>query len=405
LHIGPLTGATMFWHGTLISGRPMGILLALLFGLIVTLVATNRTLHLYSPTRLGSILHEQRRSAQACLTSGLLLTGTLYLVHADDFPRRIVLVTLGLVIASLGVRRLAGRFFLHRRFKRGIGTRKVLIVGTEPVAHALRYHLETTAHLGYTVKGLVELPDSAFSMTEASIESTSEFEAIFQQARRQFVDEIFLTSPCDRSIMTTVLEQAHTHAIDVRVAPDTYSDMGWSGSIESIDQLPTLLFHSRSVSGIGLAFKRLFDVVFSCCALIAVSPLLLAIAAAIKFDSPGPVFYFSERLGKRGRIFRCTKFRTMVADAELLRAQIEHLNERDGVLFKVANDPRITRLGRFLRKYSLDELPQFFNVLRGEMSIVGPRPPLAEEVMEYELEHLRRLDVMPGITGLWQVQA
>jgi lipopolysaccharide/colanic/teichoic acid biosynthesis glycosyltransferase len=133
--------------------------------------------------------------------------------------------------------------------------------------------------------------------------------------------------------------------------------------------------------------------------------LLLAIAIAIKLDSRGPVLYFSERIGKRGRVFPCTKFRTMVRDADDRRADVMHMNERDGVLFKISNDPRITKLGRFLRKYSLDELPQFLNVLRGDMSVVGPRPPLASEVREYKLSHLRRLDVTPGITGLWQVQA
>jgi lipopolysaccharide/colanic/teichoic acid biosynthesis glycosyltransferase len=135
------------------------------------------------------------------------------------------------------------------------------------------------------------------------------------------------------------------------------------------------------------------------------SPFLIFIAFAIKFESKGPVFYTSERIGKKGRVFRCFKFRTMVNDAEKRRAEIMHMNERDGVLFKITNDPRITSVGRFLRKYSLDELPQFLNVLRGDMSIVGPRPPIASEVMEYKLNHLRRLDVTPGITGLWQVQA
>jgi lipopolysaccharide/colanic/teichoic acid biosynthesis glycosyltransferase len=139
--------------------------------------------------------------------------------------------------------------------------------------------------------------------------------------------------------------------------------------------------------------------------LILFSPLLLAIGVAIRLDSPGPIFYFSERIGKKGRVFRCIKFRTMVNDADQRRTAMMHLNERKGVLFKISDDPRITRLGRFLRKYSLDELPQFFNVLRGDMSVVGPRPPIGSEVREYKLSHLRRLDVMPGITGLWQVQA
>jgi exopolysaccharide biosynthesis polyprenyl glycosylphosphotransferase len=154
----------------------------------------------------------------------------------------------------------------------------------------------------------------------------------------------------------------------------------------------------------GLLLKRVLDVVLSAIAVILLSPVLIAVAVAIKLDSHGPVFYSSERIGKRGRVFRCIKFRTMVRDAERRRADVMHMNEREGVLFKITNDPRITRLGRFLRKYSIDELPQFFNVLRGDMSIVGPRPPLASEVKEYKLSHLRRLDVLPGVTGLWQVQ-
>ncbi len=132
--------------------------------------------------------------------------------------------------------------------------------------------------------------------------------------------------------------------------------------------------------------------------------MLLAIAIAIKLDSPGPVFYISERVGKKGRVFRCIKFRTMVSDAEKRRAGLTHMNERDGVLFKISDDPRITRLGRFLRKHSLDEFPQFFNVLRGDMSVVGPRPLPANDVRDSKLAYLRVLAVTPGITGLWQVQ-
>jgi len=151
--------------------------------------------------------------------------------------------------------------------------------------------------------------------------------------------------------------------------------------------------------------KRGLDLALSSLILIAISPVLLAIAIAIKLDSHGPVFYRSERIGKKGRVFNCMKFRTMVREAEKRRAGLMNMNERESVLFKISDDPRITKVGRFLRKYSLDELPQFFNVLRGDMSIVGPRPPLAGEVREYKLSHLRRLDVTPGITGLWQVQA
>jgi exopolysaccharide biosynthesis polyprenyl glycosylphosphotransferase len=228
---------------------------------------------------------------------------------------------------------------------------------------------------------------------------------MFQHARKQFVDEIFFTTPCESGIVQDVLEQARAHGLDLRVVPDLYGGLAWNSPIEYIGQFPTIPLHRGYVPEVGLLFKRTLDIALSAMAMILLAPVFLAIGIAVRLDSPGPIFYSSERIGKKGRVFRCTKFRTMIRDAEKRRVDVMHMNERDGVLFKISNDPRITKVGRFLRKYSLDELPQFFNVLIGDMSIVGPRPPIASEVKEYKLSHLRRLDVTPGITGLWQVQA
>jgi exopolysaccharide biosynthesis polyprenyl glycosylphosphotransferase len=201
-----------------------------------------------------------------------------------------------------------------------------------------------------------------------------------------------------------VLEKARSSGVDLRVVPDMYDGLAWNSPIEYIGQFPTIPLHCGKVPEMALVLKRSVDILFSGLLLILFAPLLLAIAISIRLDSPGPILYSSERIGKKGRVFKCRKFRTMVRDADMKRSDILHMNERDGVLFKISNDPRITKLGRFLRKYSFDELPQFFNVLRGDMSVVGPRPPIASEVKEYKLSHLRRLDVTPGITGLWQVQ-
>lgn len=404
LHTGPVAEVRGFWHGTLIHGRSMWILLALMCGFIISLLLTSRRLHLYTPTRLNGFLHEQRLSVQACFTSGLLLTGTLYLVHAADIPRGIVLITLILVMVSLSLRRLVYRILLYRRFERGMGTRNVLIVGTGPEAHALRHHLESIRHLGYTFKGFIDFPGASSRFATTSGDVVGKFENLFQHARKQFVDEIFFTAPCERGIVQDVLEKARVHGVDLRVVPDMYDGLAWNSPIEYIGQFPTIPLHCGHVPEMELLLKRVLDMVFSACTLVFLSPVLLAIAIAVKLDSHGPVFYSSERIGKKGRVFRCTKFRTMVRDAEKKRAEIMHMNERDGILFKITDDPRITKVGRFLRKYSLDELPQFFNVLRGDMSVVGPRPPIASEVREYKLSHLRRLDVTPGITGLWQVQ-
>jgi exopolysaccharide biosynthesis polyprenyl glycosylphosphotransferase len=402
--MGPVAGAQGFWHGTLIYGRSMSILLGLLCGFTITLMMTSRRLHLYTPIRLTSILHEQRLSVQACLTSGLFLTGTLYLIHAEDIPRSIVLITVGLVTISLSLRRLVYRMFIYRRFERGLGTRNVLIVGTGPEAHALRHHLESIKHLGYTFKGFIDSPDANSRFTSSSGDVVGTLDTLFQHARKQFVDEIFFTSPCERGIVQDVLDQARIQGVDLRVVPDMYDGLAWNSPIEYIGQFPTIPLHRGHVPEIGLLFKRGLDIVFSILAMIVLAPLMLAVAIAVKLDSHGPIFYTSERIGKKGRVFKCIKFRTMVRDAEKRRAEMMHMNERDGVLFKISNDPRITKLGHFLRKYSLDEFPQFLNVLRGDMSIVGPRPPLASEVQEYKLSHLRRLDVLPGVTGLWQVQ-
>ncbi len=403
-HTTPLEGARGFWHGTLFHGRSMGILLTLLCGFTVALIATSRRMHLYSPTHMTNFLHEQRMSAQVCFTSGLLLTGALYLLHADDIPRTIVLGTIGLVTITLGLRRLVYRILLYRRFDRGLDTRNVLIVGTGLEAQALRHHLESIRHLGYTFKGFIELPGCKTHEGVVSGDIVGNLDTLFQNARKQFIDEIFFTTPCERGIVQNVLEQARCHGVDLRVVPDLYDGLAWNSPVEYIGQFPTIPLHRGAVPEMGLVFKRVFDAVFSALVLLALSPLFVAIAMAIKLDSRGPVFYTSERIGKKGVVFRCFKFRTMVRDADNRRAEIMHMNERDDVLFKVSNDPRVTRLGHFLRKYSFDELPQFFNVLRGDMSIVGPRPPLAGEVRKYDLNHLRRLDVTPGITGLWQVQ-
>jgi exopolysaccharide biosynthesis polyprenyl glycosylphosphotransferase len=191
--------------------------------------------------------------------------------------------------------------------------------------------------------------------------------------------------------------------------PDLYDGLAWNAPVEYIGQFPTIPLHRRDFPIGSFLMKRVVDVGISLGALTLASPFLVGIAILVKIDSMrtggGPIFYKAARIGRKGRTFTCYKFRTMVTNADGLKADLAHMNERKGVLFKIVNDPRVTRVGRWLRKYSLDELPQFYNVLRGDMSLVGPRPPIASEVEQYDLAHLRRLDVLPGITGLWQVEA
>jgi exopolysaccharide biosynthesis polyprenyl glycosylphosphotransferase len=202
-----------------------------------------------------------------------------------------------------------------------------------------------------------------------------------------------------------LVEEARAAGIDVRVVPDLYDGLAWNAPVEYIGQFPTIPLHRRDFPIGRFLLKRAMDITLALLGLIVVAPFMLVIAVAIRLDSEGSIFYKAQRIGRKGRTFTCYKFRTMVSNADKLKADLEHMNERDGVLFKIQKDPRVTGVGRFLRKYSMDELPQFYNVLRGDMSLVGPRPPMAAEVEQYDLAHLRRLDVLPGVTGLWQVEA
>jgi exopolysaccharide biosynthesis polyprenyl glycosylphosphotransferase len=177
------------------------------------------------------------------------------------------------------------------------------------------------------------------------------------------------------------------------------------GRVETFGKFEILTIANGPDRILGLAAKRLLDVMLAALALVVLAPALLLIAAAVWVEDRGPVLFRQTRVGLHGRLFRVVKFRTMVTDAEERLADLVSQNEITGHAFKLADDPRITRTGKVLRRTSLDELPQFWNVLRGQMSIVGPRPPLPGEVADYDLWHRRRLSMKPGITGLWQVSA
>ena len=167
----------------------------------------------------------------------------------------------------------------------------------------------------------------------------------------------------------------------------------------------TVAINSLPLPKRAIRVKRVMDVTLASVALVLVAPVMLVIALAIRMGSHGPVLYHSWRVGQNGKLFLFLKFRTMIDNAEDMKEQLQHLNEREGLLFKISNDPRVTGLGRFLRRYSLDELPQLVNVLKGEMSLVGPRPPSLDEYKQYSSEQQFRLLVKPGITGLWQITA
>ena len=415
------------WHmsqnatkGSLLAHvAPMHILMILLiFGSY--LVLFSQLFGLYRPSESSSGLHEQRMTAQACLTASLLLCGTLFLMRDFGVSRFVVLVTMLLTGVLLMTRRALWRRLRHRRHLRGLEVRNVLIVGDGRVGHALRNHLEALPHLGFRFKGFISMhpavdpagkevnPNSKETSTgskETNPNIVGDLRNCVAVARSLFVDEIYFSTPADKHTVVTVVDDARAMGIDVRVVPDLYDGLAWHAPVEYVGQFPTIPLHRREFPRGAFLIKRAIDVVLALAVLVLVSPIMLVIAIMVRLDSPGTILYGAERIGRKGRVFQCFKFRTMVPNAERMKKQLAHLNEREGILFKMTNDPRITKIGVKLRKYSLDELPQLFNVIKGDMSLVGPRPPLAVEVEKYHLSHLRRLDVLPGITGLWQVEA
>ncbi len=362
-----------------------------------------RSYGLYGPVQAQSGLHEQRMTVQATMTAGLLLCGGLYLSRAEVISRIVVILTILFTGMLLCVRRAAFRHVVYRRYREGLETRNVMIIGAGRVAHALRNHLESLRHLGFRFKGFVALTEREAESGDADV--IGDVRNCLPLARSLFVDEIFFSVPADKRLVISLVEEARAAGIDVRVVPDLYDGLAWNAPVEYIGQFPTIPLHRREFPIGAFLLKRALDITVSAIGLLLISPLLLVIGAAVRFSSEGPIFYRAQRIGRKGRTFSCFKFRTMVVNADKLKAELAHLNERDGILFKMAKDPRVTRVGAVLRKYSLDELPQLYNVLRGDMSLVGPRPPMAAEVEQYDLAHLRRLDVLPGITGLWQVEA
>jgi len=218
------------------------------------------------------------------------------------------------------------------------------------------------------------------------------------------IDEvIYCKDAIEKDRLRSLVETCEEIGVTFRVKSDLLGISGAKGEVTRLENIPFLTFKNTPNNSFALAWKAFSEFWISLGILLVVSPFMLIIAIFIKLTSRGPVIFKQERVGLRGRKFYIYKFRTMVQNAEELKAQLEALNESDGPTFKIKKDPRITFIGRILRKTGMDELPQLFNVLKGEMSLIGPRPPLASEVDKYERWHLRRLSVKPGITCTWQI--
>jgi exopolysaccharide biosynthesis polyprenyl glycosylphosphotransferase len=363
---------------------------------------TLQQLGLYDSQRRDTLDEIVGRLAGAGLVSTLLLTVTTYLSGAPLAPKFPLLFGAA-QFSILMIERLA--LFEVLRFARRLGrnTRNVLIVGSGPRAVSVRRRIEQNPHWGLRVLGFLDDADSPVS-PEIEAAALRKLIDVRRILRDEVVDEVIIAAPRSMfSAIGPVVSACGEAGVPFNLLADVFGEYLPPPQVTRFGSLAALRFAPVHHSQTRIAGKRALDLLGAGIGLAASAPILALAAIAIKLTSPGPALFRQTRCGLYGRRFTLYKLRTMVNEAEALKEALAHLNEMSGPVFKVRNDPRITPLGRWLRRFSIDELPQLWNVLRGHMSLVGPRPALPHEVAQYETFERRRLSMRPGLTCLWQV--
>ncbi|MDP9433287.1 MAG: sugar transferase [Actinomycetota bacterium] len=356
----------------------------------------------YEERFLGSGSEEYRRVFNAAVRYGALVASVGF-GFAAPIPRSYILIAFPL--ATVGT--LCGRYLARQTLKaarrKGRCQHRVLLVGTERSISELVRQVRRDVDSGFTVVGACLDRSSGRDIDGVPVVGTSA--TIVDALVATHADTVAVTawSILSQHQMRRLAWQLEGSAVDVLVAPAITDIAGPRIHIRPVAGLPLLHVEQPEFTGSRRLLKGGFDRLMALAVLLVISPAFVAIALAVRLTSPGPAFFRQNRVGKHGLEFPMLKFRSMVVNAEQELAHLQEQNEGDGVLFKMRNDPRVTKVGAVLRRYSLDELPQLINVLLGQMSLVGPRPPLPSEVRQYGDDVSRRLLVKPGLTGLWQV--
>jgi exopolysaccharide biosynthesis polyprenyl glycosylphosphotransferase len=345
-------------------------------------------------SRLADLVAVVKNAALAFFfVCGIWLATDGFFTGYRDQSRKLVFSAMLIFAGILVLNRLALTWYQRRLFARGEGTRNVLLVGQGATAAEFMTFLEKRPWLGLRCTGSMPARGGAFSV---------------QRVRKLLVsgeasDLILALDPDERADFDRISRELSRAGLCFRVVPSLFEESLRASRAHGFRGLSVFNVDVDPLDHVQRTLKRALDVAVSSAALLVLSPLLLVIALVVKLDSKGPVVFRQVRLGIGGRPFEILKFRTMVVDAEAREAELKALDEGNGPHFKMRHDPRITGVGLFLRKWSVDELLQFVNVLQGDMSLVGPRPPLPREVDKYDTPDLIRLRGKPGITGLWQI--
>lgn len=374
-------------------------LLALFIVFIFIFILSNRVANVYNVT----LFYYTDRIVKKQLWSFVLAVFVTSFVYYDSMSCCISyhfifgFLILSFTIIILGVlvfRNLIERFVSRKYIPRCI------YVGSKDSYNKFRYFMKKTT-MQVNEIGYVSYDDNNDGIEY--IGSVSELEKII---RKYNIDQVYIMQKRERDIVVIqqYIDLCIQMGVTCRVVVDIYRRRKSYSYNSSVGTYPVITYHTISLNNWELLVKRIFDIIFSVIAIIITSPVMLLTVVAIKLDSPGPALFKQVRVGKNGRHFKIWKFRSMYIDAEEMKHKLLSQNEvKDGMMFKMKNDPRITRVGRVIRKLSIDELPQFFNVLSGSMSFVGTRPPTLDEVEKYQTNQWRRISIKPGITGMWQV--
>ena len=367
----------------------------------VVLVFLLHNSHLYSTDRYLSILGEWLRVGRCVLSASILTALFIFILKLGIFSRAIFIESVFALLFGLSIWRTIKRLYIRYLVQKGYANYNVLIVGAGNAGLALAEETKAFPYLGMKAVGFL---DDVRTGERGGIKILGGINDIEQVIKKYFVDEVYVTIPSERKISREIIQKGAELGKTVRVAADHFGMPYSQVRLNYIGVIPLLTYFEESGYRVGSAIKRLLDIFISGLILLLFFPFFALIACLIKLESPGPVFYVSKRSGRKGVVFDFYKFRSMVKGADNHKESLRDKSEVEGPIFKIRNDPRLTKVGRFLRKYSLDEFPQIINVLKGDMSLVGPRPFPVEESNNIEYKHIPRLNIRPGITGLAQVK-
>jgi exopolysaccharide biosynthesis polyprenyl glycosylphosphotransferase len=385
-----------------ISAANLFVFLFLLGGWHATFIF----LGFYDSRRLSKIRREMYDLTKGAVICSLI-TFILNIVYPVSLFNSLFFTYFTLILFAIMLsNRLLLRFFLKELRLAGINLRHVVIIGTNQNAHQFAERIKNEPELGYLFKGFVDNEWHVQPSNQTNFKLLSNLGNFSKYLRDNIVDEVIICLPVHSyyAQIETIITASAEQGILVRMKNDIFKLNNSYPKVEYLGNEMLLTYCTGQMRRRLLVFKKLYDFAFALILFIITLPLFLLTALAIKLTSPGPVFFSQERLGFNKRRFKLYKFRTMVPDAEKKIKELEHLNEIKGAAFKLKDDPRITPIGKILRKLSLDELPQIINVLKGDMSLVGPRPLPERDFKGFNTDwHRRRFCVKPGITCLWQV--